>query len=296
MTNSKRSELPRRRFGLACLLAVSALILCVTAEADDTVFGPEPRPAKKPSAAATAPEPASPPLQLVEIFSVEQNPGSGTLEYQTPTEAPQKIPFGSASGIYGLAMAFKGKNLPDQYGKNFKADLIIQMALGTLKSKLEAQVPQWAAATLIGPGVPIDKVRYPVVVPQEGKTNFARAMSLLLFTLPNTPNELSDEQKLRSTFFAQAGSLDLRATGMPKFVDVQAQGKTLRFKMYPIEMGVNVTLGTPFSAQAGTLKGKVQLPLYSPYGKPAEEFTQRIAGESLEGTMKARNTASTPKK
>ncbi len=296
MISSRKSE--ARRFGLLPVLAVVILIACVTAEAEEQEeYGPKPK-KPRPNAAATAPEPPPPGLQLVEIFSVEQNPGSGTLEYQTPTEAPQKIPFGSASGIYGLAMAFKGAQLPDQYGKNFKADMIIQMALGTLKSKLEVQVPQFGAATLIGPGVPAEKVRYPVVVPQEGKSNFAKTMALLLFTLPNTPNELNDEQKLRSTFFAQAGSIDLRASGGAKFVDVLAQGKTLRFKMYPMEMSVNVTLGTPFSAQAGTLKGKIQIPLYSPYGKPAEEFTRRIAGESLEGTIKpaGRSVASPPGK
>jgi hypothetical protein len=71
----------------------------------------------------------------------------------------------------------------------------------------------------------------------------------------------------------------------------------LRFKMHPIEMVVDLTLGTPFSAQSATLKGTVQFPLYSPHGKPAVQFTQRIAGESLEGTIKApaRSVAS-PKK
>ncbi len=285
MTRSKRNSRHRSSAHLSLFpaLAVVLLILCVSARAEDQ-YGPQPKPPKV-SAAATAPDPA-PQLRLVEIFSVEQNPGAGTLEYQSGKDAPEKIVFGAGSGIYALAMAFNGNSLPDQYGKNFKKDTIIQMALGTLKSKLEGQVPQFSAATLIGPGLPTSNARYPVIVPQEGKSNLLKTMALVLFTLPNTPNELNDEQKLRTTFFAQSGYLELQMNGAAKVVDVQAQGKNLRFKMYPLEMAVNVTLGTPFSAQAATLKGKIQFPLYTPHGKPAQEFTQRIAGESLEGTIK----------
>lgn len=286
MTRSKRSNQHHsaHRFTLFPALAVVLLILCVSARADDPTYGPEPKKPKA-SAAATAPDP-QPSLKLVEIFSVEQNPGAGALEYQSGKDPAEKITFGAGSGLYALAMAFNGNSLPDQYGKNFKKDTIIQMALGTLKSKLESQVPQFSAATLIGPGLPTSSARYPVIIPREGKSNLMKTMALLLFTLPNTPNELNDEQKLRSTFFAQSGYLELQMKGAAKVVDVQAQGKSLRFKMYPLEMAVNVTLGTPFSATAATLKGKIQFPLYTPHGKSAQEFTQRIAGESLEGTIK----------
>lgn len=302
MIKSKRSDLPARprSFGLGCFLAIVVLIACVTAQAQtEDAYGPDPK-KRKPVAenpGAAVPPPSS--LRLVEIFSVEQNPGAGFLEYQSGKDPAQKIPFGAESGIYGLAMAFNGKNLPDQYGKNFQKDIIVQVALGTLKSKLEQQVPQFAAATLIGGKIPNYRTRYPIVVPQANKVNTMKSMSLILFTLPNTPNELSDEQKLRSTFFAQSGFFELQVKGKPKIVDVQAQGKPLRFKMLPLEMNVNLALGTPFSAQQATLKGTIQIPLYTPHGQPAIEFTQRIAGESLEGTIKGKEApreVASPKK
>ncbi len=273
-------------FGLMPVVAVTILILCVTAQAQSkATFGPEPK-GPKTSAAATVPVPADSGLRLVEIFSVEKNPGAGSLDYQAGKEPLEKIYFGSASGLYALAMAFNGAQLPDQYGKNFRQDLIIQMALGTLKSKLDIQVPQFAAATLIGQGLPQGRTRYPVVLPQEGKTNSSKAMSLLLFAPPKTPNELTDEQKLRTTLFAQSGYLELRRTGASKGIEVQAQGKNLHFKVYPLEMKVDVALGTPFNTLTSTLKGKIQFPLYIADGEAAEAFTQRIAGDSLAGTIK----------
>ena len=263
-------------------------------EPDGTVSKPE---AFGPDANLASPQPEEP-YQLVDLFSVEQNPGRGTLEFRRG-KTVEKITLGSSSGLYGLGMVFKGAKLPFQYGKEFQDDFIIQIALGTLKSRIESQIPQFGAATLITPKVPKGATRFAIKVPKKGVVNPDKHLGLVLFSSPSTPNDLGDEYKLKNTFFAQSGTLTLSRESKPKSIDVRAQGQTMQFKLLLMKVEVDLVMGTPFSAESSSLTGTLEFPVYSPHGAPAIAFTERIAGESFVGTMglrQKRAVSSQPKR
>jgi hypothetical protein len=219
------------------------------------------------------------PLQLVEIFSVEQNPGQGLLNYVRGT-ALEKIDFGAAPGRFGVGMIFRGEYLPDQLGPEFKRKNVIQIALGTLRSRLQGQTPQFGAITVISDTMPDARTRYVLRLPS-GQTTRPETGALMLFTSPSSPVEQSDEEKLKSTYFAQAGTLVLAPEGKPKFIDVHAQGKRLTFRMQLVSMEIDTKLVTPFNAQEASLNGTVEFPIYWSEDRSGDLLAKQIASESF---------------
>ncbi len=221
-------------------------------------------------------------LRLLEIFNAEQLPGSGSLDYKVGDKV-EKIALSQESGYYALGMIFEGASLPEQYGKDFKKNQIIQIAMGSVRSKLQGQIPQFGAITLITNKIPAGKAKYPLVVPS-GRESPLDEMGFLLMTGPTTPNDRSDEEKLKNTYFALSGSLTVTPRGKSRLMEVKSQGKRLNFKMRIMRVVFDAALVTPFNASPATLKGTIDFPVYQASGKEAETLTQRIATESLETT------------
>lgn len=220
-------------------------------------------------------------VKLNELFSVENNPGSGSLTY-TQAEKQEKIELGSETGHYALGMIFKGNSLPAPYSKDLKNTELVQIALGTAKGKVQFQVPQFGAATLIAKGGLKGKTTFKFVVPTGGPKK-DQHMALLLFTSPSTPNEQSDEEKLKGTFFSQTGSVTLTPKGKASVVGVRYQGKNVNFKTQTMSLEFKASLVTPFNSQENGLTGTIDFPVYSPHGREATELAKKIAAESMGG-------------
>ena len=99
-----------------------------------------------------------------DFFSTQQQPGDGRLTY-TQGGKVEAIEFGAQGGHYGMGVVFRGSELPAPYSKDFQKNSIIQIALGTLKTKLLSQVPQFGSATLIVNEIPKTRTQYKLVVP-----------------------------------------------------------------------------------------------------------------------------------
>lgn len=235
-------------------------------------------------------------FSLVEVFSVEKNPGVGQLKFSSGKQA-QTYQLGSQTGLYAMGMVFKGNDLPASFQKQLAGKSIIQVALGTGRSKLKGQLPQFGALTLIGNGLSSDKTEYPIFNPkmsQRRPVNY----SFLLFTPPSTPNSRTDEDKLRTTFLAETGRLVVNEKGGEKIVDVNFDGAQLKFQMHLAVMSLSAELGSPFNPAKSTFTGDIQFPIYSPHNGAAQAFIRRVAAESLQSTMglvPARQVTSKPK-
>lgn len=228
----------------------------------------------------TAPAIAVTTMPLNELFSVEEDPGTGSLVYKQG-DKKETIAFGKETGHYGLGMIFKGSSLPEPYSKDLVGNEILQIALGTARAKLQYQVPQFGSATIVMKGKPKDTATYPLMVPNGGAQ--VKKLALLLFTSPATPNEQSDEEKLKGTFFAQAGSVTVQPKGAEKIIGVRYQGKNVNFKTQKMVIDFRAKLVTPFNSQDSSLEGKVELPVYRPHGKEAQRLLGKMVGDSFGG-------------
>lgn len=241
--------------------------------------------------------PANTPIPLTEVFSLEENPGAGSLTY-TSNNQPEKVEFGKTTGNYGLGMVFSGKALPEPYRKDFVGKQIIQIAYGTVKSKSDGKIPQFGAATLITNKIPTTRTIFRLAVPNSKELK-SQNIALLLFTSPSNKSDQSDEEKLKRTLFANSGTLFLSPVNQPSIVTLKNQGAKYTFKRQTMRLEHTADLSTPFSTQKDTLTGIVELQVYSPHGKDAETLAARIATDSLlqgGAGSSPRDTASTPNK
>lgn len=225
------------------------------------------------------------PVKVGELFSNEKNPGLGKLVY-TSGEKTETIEFGGDSGHFGMGLVFTNKVLPESVIKDLKGDEIVQIVMGTQRGKIKLQVPQFSSATLISRGISSTHNSYKLTVPS-GSGEQDPAIALLLFTSPQTASEQSDEDKLKSTFFAQSGRLTVVPKGRRELLSVRYQGKNINFNVQTLSVTVDAHLVTPFNSLENTLKGEIEFPVYSPKGKAAEDMLRKIAADSLGGLTTA---------
>jgi hypothetical protein len=109
-------------------------------------------------------------------------------------------------------------------------------------------------------------------------------MAFLLFTSPSTPNQQSDEEKLKTTYFARNGKITVTPKGKAIGLDINYQGKMVPFRVQNYLIEIDTPLSTPFSPQEGTLKGTIQIPIYCPDGPAGKEITKSIAAQSFNTT------------
>lgn len=234
-----------------------------------------PTPAPQPP--VVSPQPTA--LPLVDLFSVEQNPGRGTLEYVKSGET-EKIAFGPETGHYLLGMVFSNDTLPDAIRNDFKRNEVIQLAMGTISRFTSGRVGQFGAATLMVTRGSEAKRVVPLRIPGVAQAPLAES-GLFLFTSPEMQVQMSDEDKLKGTFFAKGGSVTLTASGSPRSIQVTAEGKKVPFKMQSMRLELLANLVTPFNSAENSLQGRVEFPMYWPDGPAGKRLAKQLAGNSF---------------
>jgi len=218
-------------------------------------------------------------FKLIEVFSVDKNPGKGKLTYAKGNTL-ERIDLGKSDGHYAIGFVFRSSQMPEPYRSDFKNNDVLQIALGTLKSHLQTQVPQFATATLITDEPLKKRTTFRLMLPS-GKEKNLKNTALFLFTSPKTPNEQTDEDKLKSTFFAPTGTVVVTPQGKFAMVRIRSQGRKYNFAVQVMRMEFSATLSTPFNPQENTLRGSIEVPIYAPYGKGAKLLTEKIAQDVL---------------
>jgi hypothetical protein len=224
--------------------------------------------------------PSSTALPLSEVFSVEKNPGRGTIHFSKPGNEPQTFSFGPDTGHYACALVFPHETLPPAVQAEFRDNEVIQILFGTLNRSVGNRVGQFGAASLmVTRGAKASRV-IPLRMPAVNDTPLPES-GFFLFTSPETQSQSTDEEKLKNTFFGKGGFLKLSASASPRPLTVIAQGKKFSFKIQAMRMEIEAPLSTPFNNEDHTLHGQVEFPLYYPEGAAARKFVAELAENSF---------------
>ncbi|MBI4404928.1 MAG: (2Fe-2S) ferredoxin domain-containing protein [Deltaproteobacteria bacterium] len=227
--------------------------------------------------------PPPPPVPVMEIFAVDKNPGSGSLQYSENGKT-RNLVLGEQTGYYGVGLVFNGNGLPVSYRSQFRSQNLIQLVFGIQESKRLGRVPQFGAVTILTAQFPTSTRSYKLLIPSLKEKGPAE-LGILLFSSPESQLTRSDEDRLKSNFFAKSGFINVEPFGASRTVTVQSRGKKFSFRMQRMKFGINATLVTPFSPGENKLKGTVQFPIYLPQGADAEALVAKIASESFQGSI-----------
>ncbi len=224
----------------------------------------------------------APPTELVDLISTPIHPGEGALIFASENEQ-EIINLGTQSGIYGVGLLMKGSWFAEPFKKNLAQAFIIQISLGTLKSKLEGKVPQFGVLTLVSSEIPKETTAF--VLPEAGKSpSKKQSEARILFMSPKTQITQNDQEKLQNTFFGKTGGVTLTPVGENKEVSVRTKERKVFFKSQKMKLDFQTTLGTPFNGMEKKLIGSVTFPVYTPFGTAAEALAMKL-GNSLEGII-----------
>ncbi|MSP17968.1 MAG: hypothetical protein EXR74_00160 [Bdellovibrionales bacterium] len=218
--------------------------------------------------------------QLTELFSSQESPGEGTLVYSGENEK-DTITLGVDSGIYALALAFKGELLPISYRKDFAKKIIIQVALGNLKSKLGDKIPQFGVASFITSEIPKEATAF-TFMDLKKKNIQPQAVTILQFISPKTTLAQSDQEKLQNTFYGKSGGITMTPVGEIEQVTVRTTDGKVTFKKQKMKFDFQTTMMTPFSGLEKKLVGSIIFPVYVPFGKRAEALAVKL-GSGVDG-------------
>lgn len=225
------------------------------------------------------------PVPVVNIFSPEQRPGSGTLTLTSGTIV-EKIELGSKTGLYGTGLIMHSSDLPAAFREEFPSTHLIQLAFGRLSSQLGKQVPQFGTLTLVTKKIPTTTKVFQVANPKN-RPKSPEGMALVLMGSPAALRDRLDVEKLGTTFIGQSGTIRLIPQGKPEEVLVQGEKESYSFRSQGMKLELDCTLGTPFNPQKTLLKGKVDIAIFWPFGKRAEQFVARISSNAVSSMSSA---------
>ncbi|MBY0370402.1 hypothetical protein K2X33_06930 [bacterium] len=222
--------------------------------------------------------PTMPTLKLQDFFSTEKNPGNGLLEF-TGGGATEKITFGDTHYVMGLV--FGNPTLPPHLQAQLKKQEILQLVFGSLGGGAAERVAQFGSATFVVQGGKRAQRTLPWFTPATNSPAPGE-YALWLFTSPDLSSQISEEEKLKNTFFGKEGTAILSTTSEPKTIHVAVRGSKLAFKMQSMRLEVSGKLNTPFVGDTRELKGTIEFPLYWPESDAARKMALNFANTSLD--------------
>lgn len=244
-------------------------------ELEKAISDAPPKTATSPSASAT---PST--LKLADFFSSEKNPGKGSLFYSQSATQTETISFGEETGHYLMGLVFSSDTLPESMRAEFKNKEVIQLAFGTAPKTAGTRVPQFGAMTLTVSKGARTLRSIPLRIPAVAEAPLPES-GFLLFTSPQMQAQISDEEKLRGSFFAKGGAVTLSASTTAKPIPVVVEGRRVSFKIQAMRLDLQADLGTPFNSEEHHVRGKVEFPLYYPDGAAAKNILRQLAEASF---------------
>lgn len=219
---------------------------------------------------------------LTALFSPEKSPGSGSLTL-TLGDKIDTFELGAKSGLFANGLVLHSSALPTGMKEEFSNSHFIQIAMGTLGSHVQHQLPQFGAITLISKKIPSHVRVFEISrFEKKSKSNDGRAM--LMFSPPTTSADQDDEQRLKSTFFAQSGKIIVTPLGSPQVVSIQGESETFSFKTQKMRFEFRCDMANPFNPTKSSLAGSTEISIYWPNGPKAAAFVARISSKTI-GSM-----------
>jgi hypothetical protein len=206
----------------------------------------------------------------------DKNPGLGSLNFHHGTEN-EFIELGPAH--YGYGIIFSSAAFPEFTAEEFKGKYLLQIALGNTKSKETKKAAQFSTLSILSQAFPSKAKTFNVVLRSAKPLGFEEK-ALVLFSSPKLGFDISEEEKLKDTYYGRAGTIAIHAQDSPTLVNVKGQSEPVSFKSQMYRIDFKVALSTPFNPVDGDLTGVMLLPVYWPAGKSAEKFTRQIASKN----------------
>lgn len=211
---------------------------------------------------------------LIDIFGMAQNPTSGELLLRRGI-TPEKIPFGATTGLYGVGFRLTPELLPEPYRTQFAGQTVIQVLLGN--STPGEKVSQFGTLLLVHePFTQSSRL----VVPGNTKSAEKNAVYVQINSPANLANA-SDEDRLKSTFFATQGFATITPKGKAEVVTISFADKRLRFLKNRLKLELNALLATPFNPQSADIKGVIEIALFAPGAEDTKIFLKSVLAETL---------------
>jgi hypothetical protein len=231
---------------------------------------------------------------IMNLFSPEKRPGSGSITLTLDGKV-ETYELGSKSGLFANALVIHSSALPDGMKQEFAKSHLIQIAMGTLNSHLQHQLPQFGAATLVTKKIPSNSKVFDISkFDNDPKKNDGRAM--LMFSPPGNAADQNDEERLKSTFFAKSGNIIMTPLGSLQEVSIQGDSDTYPFKTQKMRLEIRCEMMNPFNPAKSSLAGAVEIFVFWPDGPKAIAFIERVSSKTVGPMLQSpRNVTTAPK-
>jgi len=221
------------------------------------------------------------PGQSSPFISIETLENSGQLEFKVG-EKTETFEFGKGKPHYAMGLVFSRKNLPTSFAKSIGQNQMIQIALGNRNTSAPDLITQFGSLTLKIEELPSDNaLKLPFQDTSKADKDQGQSAFLILNSSQMTFSQ-EDQEKLKSTYFSESGEISVTSTKAVEKISLPNTGKKLSFKRKNISFNIDAKLATPFSGEKGSLKGTVQIPVFSPQGAEADAFVAELAETSLD--------------
>jgi hypothetical protein len=221
------------------------------------------------------------PGQSSNFISIETLENSGQLEFKVG-EKTETFEFAKGKPHYAMGLVFSRKNLPSSFAKTIGKNQIIQFAFGNRNASAPDLITQFGSLTLRIEEFPTSKA---LKLPFQDITKADKDQGQSAFLILNSSQmtfSQEDQEKLKSTHFSESGEVGVTPSTTSDKISIPNSGKKLSFKRRNLTLTIDAKLGTPFSGEKGTLKGTLQIPVFSPQGSEADAFVAELAETSLD--------------
>ncbi len=280
----------RKLLYFALLFSLLPQVAFGVEKADEGVMPPElikliplepKKAAKKKSKAKPTPKKKLIPFELTNLFSVDENPGSGALLF-TRGSIGQEVKLGKEFGNNGYGLVFRSDNLPQPHRYEFHGKKIVQIALGAVEAG--NKLSQIGSMSLLLDVLPEKRTAFKILDrSQRGLASKKEQGALALFVSPDLKKEATEQERLMNTWFAHSGALTVITKSAIKKSTAVYNSRRLEFAGQLVEINVDVQMATPFNpTEKSNLEGKIVLPIYWPANAAAQELTDELAALSLD--------------
>jgi len=109
--------------------------------------------------------------------------------------------------------------------------------------------------------------------------NFFEA--LLVFQSPETPQNQSEEDRLKTTYFSSDGSVNFASKGKITTIDTTLEGRKIPLRLQNLEINLQTKLLTPFTPKETALKGRFEVAMYWATEGQGQGFIRKLLEDSF---------------
>lgn len=222
------------------------------------------------------------PKRLEALISSDTHLGSGEFKVRSGGKTTNYA-IAKPGGLEGMAFVLHGKLLKEAEFSDLKEKLIVQVTLGQWP-KMEDEAPSFHPVTqmsFIADTLPT-KTEIFTLEPVTQAKKLKPHQGLVLWNNSGNFKDRTDEEKLKSSFFGEKGSVLLSLKGEPQIVEVKSQDKWIALKSQMLRMEfVGAIVGSPFNTEKLAVNGTIEIPAYWPSEKESEKWARQIASDNF---------------